>query len=576
MRARSGDGPPAAGAPPVDRRHERRRRRRSPSCCGARAAARVPRRRRASGERTAPRLPLQALAERLARARARSRRAGARGCARRARRACSAACAMRGRSDRAPLLRRAHALLPALRAASTAQPATAGDEYRADAAARSRRRSPRSGSRSQSLRARRTEARRRAGALRPRDRRGPPLSSAVPLRGPAHAGRRCGALASRRGGDGGRRGRRRAAEARRPRAAAVSSRSSCATATASAVLVWFNQVAVLRDALPRRASGCSCTAGSRPPLGVRAAAASSIPTSRCSAPTRSSTRAPRSSRSTRSRRRCPSASCGGSCRARSTRYADRVPSALPPEIARAAAPGRPRRARSATCTRRRRRPISPRSASAPLARASLADLRRALLPPARPGAPAERGGRGARHRVPGRRRVSSPALRAALPFALTGAQERAIARDRAPTSAAPHPMRRLLQGDVGSGKTLVALLAALVVIEAGWQVGAHGADRAARRAALRDRARRCWRRSASRPRSSPAAVKGRARRARRWPGSRAARVGLAVGHARAHPGGRASSRASGSRSSTSSIASASCSGRRCSAAADSRAPSTCS
>ncbi len=61
-------------------------------------------------------------------------------------------------------------------------------------------------------------------------------------------------------------------------------------------------------------------------------------------------------------------------------------------------------------------------------------------------------------------------LRATLPFALTGAQERAIA-EIAADLARPHPMRRLLQGDVGSGKTLVALLAALVVIDAGWQVG---------------------------------------------------------------------------------------------------------
>jgi ATP-dependent DNA helicase RecG len=62
------------------------------------------------------------------------------------------------------------------------------------------------------------------------------------------------------------------------------------------------------------------------------------------------------------------------------------------------------------------------------------------------------------------------ALRATLPFALTGAQERAVA-EIAADLARPHPMRRLLQGDVGSGKTLVALLAALVVIDAGWQAG---------------------------------------------------------------------------------------------------------
>jgi ATP-dependent DNA helicase RecG len=62
------------------------------------------------------------------------------------------------------------------------------------------------------------------------------------------------------------------------------------------------------------------------------------------------------------------------------------------------------------------------------------------------------------------------ALRARLPFALTGAQKRAVA-EIAGDLARAHPMRRLLQGDVGSGKTLVALLAALVVIDAGWQAG---------------------------------------------------------------------------------------------------------
>jgi ATP-dependent DNA helicase RecG len=61
------------------------------------------------------------------------------------------------------------------------------------------------------------------------------------------------------------------------------------------------------------------------------------------------------------------------------------------------------------------------------------------------------------------------ALAKSLPFALTRAQRQAqaaISRDL----AQPHPMRRLLQGDVGSGKTLVAALAALQAIENGWQV----------------------------------------------------------------------------------------------------------
>jgi ATP-dependent DNA helicase RecG len=59
-------------------------------------------------------------------------------------------------------------------------------------------------------------------------------------------------------------------------------------------------------------------------------------------------------------------------------------------------------------------------------------------------------------------------LRAALPFTLTAAQERTwteIRRDM----AEPFPMHRLLQGDVGSGKTIVAALAVLTAIESGYQ-----------------------------------------------------------------------------------------------------------
>jgi ATP-dependent DNA helicase RecG len=61
-----------------------------------------------------------------------------------------------------------------------------------------------------------------------------------------------------------------------------------------------------------------------------------------------------------------------------------------------------------------------------------------------------------------------PALRNALPFRPTAAQER-VAAEIAADLAEPHPMRRLLQGDVGSGKTLVGLMAALTVVEQGWQ-----------------------------------------------------------------------------------------------------------
>ncbi len=59
-------------------------------------------------------------------------------------------------------------------------------------------------------------------------------------------------------------------------------------------------------------------------------------------------------------------------------------------------------------------------------------------------------------------------LRAALPFGLTDAQHRAVA-EIAADLARPYPMQRLLQGDVGSGKTIVAALAACQAIAAGWQ-----------------------------------------------------------------------------------------------------------
>ena len=73
---------------------------------------------------------------------------------------------------------------------------------------------------------------------------------------------------------------------------------------------------------------------------------------------------------------------------------------------------------------------------------------------------------------PGRSIVGDGRVRtrvlAALPFALTGSQVAAITVVEADL-AAPHRMMRLLQGDVGSGKTVVALMAAAIAIEAGAQ-----------------------------------------------------------------------------------------------------------
>ncbi len=61
------------------------------------------------------------------------------------------------------------------------------------------------------------------------------------------------------------------------------------------------------------------------------------------------------------------------------------------------------------------------------------------------------------------------AARAVLPFKLTGDQKRAV-KEIVDDMARPEPMNRLLQGDVGAGKTIVALLAALVAMENGFQV----------------------------------------------------------------------------------------------------------
>jgi ATP-dependent DNA helicase RecG len=77
-----------------------------------------------------------------------------------------------------------------------------------------------------------------------------------------------------------------------------------------------------------------------------------------------------------------------------------------------------------------------------------------------------------------RRSRSAPSLRAdgpllskflgALPFRLTQAQQRCLAEITGDIGQA-HPMQRLLQGDVGSGKTILAALAALAAVDAGWQ-----------------------------------------------------------------------------------------------------------
>ena len=77
----------------------------------------------------------------------------------------------------------------------------------------------------------------------------------------------------------------------------------------------------------------------------------------------------------------------------------------------------------------------------------------------------ERESRGIRHKLDG---GLVGRLRDALPYELTGAQQRTIAEIEVDL-AGPHPMHRLLQGDVGAGKTLVAVSAMLTAVQGGHQ-----------------------------------------------------------------------------------------------------------
>src|SRR5690606_25764666 len=73
------------------------------------------------------------------------------------------------------------------------------------------------------------------------------------------------------------------------------------------------------------------------------------------------------------------------------------------------------------------------------------------------------------HRAPALKKLGlASALRAQLPFRLTKAQQRVFDEIRTDL-ARPSPMLRLVQGDVGSGKTVVAALAALVAVASGRQ-----------------------------------------------------------------------------------------------------------
>ena len=77
----------------------------------------------------------------------------------------------------------------------------------------------------------------------------------------------------------------------------------------------------------------------------------------------------------------------------------------------------------------------------------------------------ERTKRVAHYEIPDDLRVKLAKL---LPFKLTEAQKRVLLEIKGDLTG-PHPMNRLLQGDVGSGKTIVALLTLLVAVENGYQ-----------------------------------------------------------------------------------------------------------
>ena len=83
-------------------------------------------------------------------------------------------------------------------------------------------------------------------------------------------------------------------------------------------------------------------------------------------------------------------------------------------------------------------------------------------------------------KLPGRSVRGDGTLRkdvlAALPFELTDSQTQALAEIEA-DMASPSRMLRLVQGDVGSGKTVVALLAMMAAVESGGQAALMAADR---------------------------------------------------------------------------------------------------
>ena len=272
--------------------------------------------------------------------------------------------------------------------------------------------------------------------------------------------------AARRGGEHRRRDRAARRAHRRRAAGAASSRACCATRPGCSALTWYHQVTYFRARFQRR-----------PALLV-------LRQGRALARRRQAHRAPRGRARARraSRRGDPaglreadhddaSARCARSCSSAVRDYAD-ARAERPARRGHAAAraltdPGAALRALHLPDARRRRRPRSTRFA---LAGASLAGLRRALLPAARPGPAPAPDRSGVRPGAAARAARSTERLARGAAVRAHRARSSASSREIDADMARPHPMHRLVQGDVGSGKTIVALFAALVAIENGYQV----------------------------------------------------------------------------------------------------------
>jgi ATP-dependent DNA helicase RecG len=145
--------------------------------------------------------------------------------------------------------------------------------------------------------------------------------------------------------------------------------------------------------------------------------------------------------------------------------ADRVPDPVPPEVAAAPAPGHAALPPLGRALRDIHFPADAAALETARARLAFEELFLLQMVQALRRRSLAEEGRALALTGPG---TLAASVRAALPFRLTDGQERVLA-EIAADLARPRPMQRLLVGDVGSGKTVVALLAACAALEAGQQ-----------------------------------------------------------------------------------------------------------